>query len=145
MPFARDIQTAILNLILRGEEMGGFAINDTTDPVEDFYVSLHTADPTDLGTQATNEIAYTGYARPLVERTPGGVHRFDVAAGVASPSSAIDFGQCSAGGGTVTHIGIGRSASGPGNPILFGELEVPIVIEAGDIPRLTTESTFILR
>lgn len=145
MPFARDIQTAILNLLLRGEEMGGFAINDTTDPVEDFYVSLHTADPTDTGNLTTNEIAYTGYARALVERSPGGVHRFDVAAGVASPSSAIDFPQCSAGGGTVTHIGIGTGNSGPGNPLLFGALETPIVIAPGDIPRLTTASTFTLR
>lgn len=143
MPFARAMQTAILNLVLRGDEMGGYAINHTT-PVTDFYISLHTADPTDLGTLASSEIAYTGYARANVKRAAG-TPRFSAADGVASPTAAIDFPQCSAGGGIVTHIGIGVGQSGPGSPLLFGELTTPIEIEPGDIPRLTTESAFTLR
>lgn len=37
-----------------------------------FYVALHTSDPGEAGTQATNEIAYTSYARVAVARSAGG-------------------------------------------------------------------------
>jgi hypothetical protein len=144
MPFARAMQTQILSLILRGEDINGIAVSDA-DPIPDFSISLHTADPTDLGTQATNEIAYTGYARRVFARLTGEAERFNVADGVASPSVPLDFPQCSAGGGIVTHIGIGLFTAGPGVLMLCGELDDPIVIEPGDIPRLTTASTFTLR
>ena len=36
------------------------------------YVSLHTGTPAVTGTQATNECAYTSYARVAVARTAGG-------------------------------------------------------------------------
>ena len=32
-----------------------------------FFVSLHTADPGEAGTQTTNETSYTGYARVAVD------------------------------------------------------------------------------
>lgn len=144
MPFARDIQSSILSLLLRGEAIGGFADNAASAPVEDLYVSLHTADPTDLGDQNDNEVAYTGYARAHIKRAPGSP-RFEVVAGVASPSDPIDFPQVSAGSATITHVGVGVTPSGPGRPLFFGELVTPLEIEAGDIPRLTTASAFTLR
>ena len=53
------------------------------------YVGLHTSDPGEAGTQATNEIAYTGYARQALTRTAG---NFSVASGVMT--LAVNVGRC---------------------------------------------------
>jgi len=39
------------------------------------YLSLHTADPGEAGTQSTSEVAYTGYARVAVARSGAGFSR----------------------------------------------------------------------
>jgi hypothetical protein len=145
MPFARAFQTDILALLLRGEAISAFAINATSGPVTDLYLSLHTADPTDTGDQNDFECTCTGYARVQIGRSAIVTPRFEVADGVASPSDPIDFPLISAGTATITHVGIGAFSSGAGRALLFGELTAPFDIEPGDIPRLTPESTFTLR
>lgn len=145
MPFARAFQTDILALLLRGEAISAFAVNATSGPVTDLYISLHTADPTDTGDQNDFEVAYTGYARVAVGRSSAATPRFEVVAGVASPSGPLDFPLVAAGSATITHVGIGVNSAGAGRPILFGALDAPFDIEPGDIPRLTPESTFTLR
>ncbi len=52
------------------------------------YLALHTADPTDAGTQATSEVSYTSYARVLVVRTAGG---WNVSGNQASNTAAAQF------------------------------------------------------
>jgi len=58
------------------------------------YLGLHTADPGVGGTQATNEITYTGYTRVAVPRSGAG---FSQAGGVVSLVGNADFPQATAG------------------------------------------------
>lgn len=58
------------------------------------YVALHSADPGEAGTQATNEIAYTGYARIAVARSAAG---WTVTGGQVSNAALVTFGLCTAG------------------------------------------------
>lgn len=75
------------------------------------FISLHTADPGEAGTQATNEANYTGYARKAVARSAGG---WTVAANVVSNTAAITFDPCTAGANTIMYFGIGTDLAGVG-------------------------------
>lgn len=88
-----------------------------------FYISLHTADPGEAGTQTTSESAYTNYARVSVARSTAG---WTVASGVADNDAAITFAQCGATGSTITHCGIGSDASGTGNLFMTGTASLAI-------------------
>lgn len=95
------------------------------------YVALHTADPGDTGTQATNETTGTSYARVAVTNN---ATNFPAAAGGAkSNGTAINFPTPGSGGwGTVTHWSIGDAASGAGNILFSGALTVSKTINSGD-------------
>ena len=82
-----------------------------------FWVSLHTADPGETGTQTSSESAYTNYARTSVPRSTSG---WTVAAGVADNDSAVTFPLCGVTGSSVTNFGIGSASSGAGNLFLKG-------------------------
>jgi hypothetical protein len=82
-----------------------------------FYISLHTADPGETGSQTTSESAYTNYARVSVARSTAG---WTVASGVADNDAAITFPACGVTGSTVTHFGVGSDTSGAGNLFLSG-------------------------
>lgn len=76
------------------------------------YVSLHTADPGEAGTQATSEVVYTGYARVAVVRSAGG---WTVAANQVSNTAAIVFGErTDVGSADVQWVGVGTDAAGAG-------------------------------
>lgn len=103
------------------------------------YVSLHTADPGEGGTQATSETAYTGYARVAVARSGAG---WTVTANSVSPTANIDFGECSASpGAALTHFAVGAESSGAGTPLYSGTLTPNITMNIGTIPRVKTTST----
>ena len=102
------------------------------------FISLHTADPGEAGTQLTNEVAYTGYARVGVARSGAGFTR---AGNSISPAANIDFGTCTAGTATATHFGIGVAGSGAGTLLYKGAITPTIAIAAGGPPRLPTGST----
>jgi hypothetical protein len=100
------------------------------------YVSLHTADPGEAGTQSTSEIAYTGYARVAVARSGAG---WTVTANSVSPAAAITFGAMTAGaGGTVTHFVVGTDSTGTGKLLYSGTVTPNIVVSNGVTPQLTT-------
>src|SRR5262245_1160472 len=71
-----------------------------------FYISLHTANPNETGTQTTSESAYTSYARVSVARSTAG---WSVASGTADNDSAINFPAATGGSETETHFEIGRA------------------------------------
>lgn len=100
------------------------------------FAALHTSDPGEAGTQATNEIAYTGYARVEIARTSAA---WQVSAHSVRPLAAVTFGQMAGGaGGTVTHFSIGLSA---GSVILYSGTVTPnITVAAGIAPQLSTDS-----
>lgn len=100
------------------------------------FVSLHTADPGEAGTQNTSETAYTGYARVAVARSSGG---WTVTNNSVSPVANIDFGLCTASpGGALTHFGLGVSSSGANRLCYSGTITPNIAVAVNVIPRLTT-------
>jgi hypothetical protein len=100
------------------------------------YVSLHTADPGESGTQSTSEISYTGYARVAVARSGAG---WTVTGNSVSPAANVDFGEMTAGtGGTVTHFGVGVSSSGANRLLYSGTVAPNIAVANGVTPRLKT-------
>jgi hypothetical protein len=130
----------LLKLIFNGTAIAYIADNATASPITTWYVSLHTADPTDAAAsgQSTSETTYTGYARIGLARTSGA---WTVTGSSVSPVANVDFGVCTAGTATITHVGIGSAASGTGKLIYAGALSPSIAVVSGVIPRLTTAST----
>jgi hypothetical protein len=100
-----------------------------------YFVSLHTADPGDAGTQATNEIAYTSYARVGVNRASG-AGGFTVSTNSASFASAVTFPAGTGGSGTATHWGLGCSSSGTGKLLYKGAISPTIVCGTGVTPSI---------
>jgi len=87
------------------------------------YISLHTADPGEAGDQTTNETSYTGYARVAVGRSGS---NWTVASGTVDNDNTITFGEkTDAGSVTITHFGIGTSASGTGKLLYKGAITSP--------------------
>lgn len=99
-----------------------------------FWISLHTADPTETGTQTTNEAAYTGYARVAVNRTAGGWTR---SVSTISNTALVQFAQCTGGSATVTHFGIGTDSTAAGNLIFKGSLTSSLSISNGIQPQFS--------
>lgn len=129
MSATNALEDAILSLLLTATTYDGFAENDTTSPKTEFYISLHTADPGEAGSQNTSETAYTGYARVSVARTTGG---WTVSSGTCTNDADIEFGQCTASpGSNLTHVGIGTDVSGAGSLLLYGALNSAIIMQVG--------------
>ena len=97
-----------------------------------FYISLHSADPGEAGTQSTSEISYTGYARVAVNRTAGGWTR---TVSTIANTALVQFGQCTGGTATATHFGIGTDSTGAGNLLLKGALNASLSISNGIQPQ----------
>lgn len=103
------------------------------------YLSLHTADPGEAGTAATNEISYTGYARQAVARSAGG---FTVSGNSVTLTANVDFGKMTAGtGGVVTHFAVVKEVSGASVVLYKGPVSPTITAANGIIPRLETGTT----
>lgn len=103
------------------------------------YVSLHTGDPTETGTQTSLETAYTSYARVAVARSAGG---WTVTGASVSPTANIDFAECTgAAGSAIQFFGVGTDASGAGKLLYSGAVTPNITMANGVIPRVKTTST----
>jgi hypothetical protein len=96
-----------------------------------FYLSLHTADPGETGDQTTSEASYTSYARVAVSRTSG----FSVSANVAFNPATVAFPAATGGSSTITHFGIGTSASGAGRLLFSGALTGSLAVTNGITPQ----------
>lgn len=83
------------------------------------YVSLHTAEPGEGGSQTTSETAYTNYARVAVARSVAG---WTVSANQVSNAAAVTFPTGGLTGATITHFGIGTDSSGAGKLLYSGPL-----------------------
>ncbi len=95
------------------------------------YVTLHTANPGEAGTQTTSESAYTSYARVAVARTSGG---WAVVSGSMKNVAAITFPACTGGSETITHIGVGTASSGAGVLLAYGALSSSLAVSTGITP-----------
>lgn len=95
------------------------------------YVALHTADPGEAGTAATNETAYTNYARVAVARTVGG---WTVSGNTATNAGQITFPQCGASGATITHVSITTASSGTSKILYSGALNSSLAVALNITP-----------
>lgn len=135
MSKGNTFENDLLKLIFTAIAIANIADNAASSPLTNIYVSLHTADPGEAGTQATSECAYGSYARVAVARTSGG---WTVTNNNVSPAANIDFPQCSSGTETATHMGIGVASSGATKLLYSGTITPNIAISSGVTPRLTT-------
>ena len=128
----------LLKLIFNATAIANLADNAGTSPLTSLYVSLHTADPTDSGTQSSSESAYTSYARVSVARTTGG---WTVTGSSVSPVANISFPACTGSTSTVTHFAVGTAASSTGKVLYSGTVSPSIAVSTGVTPILTTATT----
>lgn len=134
MSATNAFETALLNLYFLNTDhanVGDAAGLQNSATAGSFYISLHTADPGEAGTQTTSEANYTGYARVAVARSGAG---FTVSGNSVSNAAAVTFGACTAGSSTCTHFGIGSDASGAGNLFFSGALNASLAVTAGITP-----------
>jgi hypothetical protein len=125
-----------LKLIFQAIPILGLAADAASGAYTALTIALHTSDPGEGGTQATNEIVYTGYLRQSVPRSTSG---WTVTGNSASPVAPIDFPAMTGGaGGNAQFFSVGTGVadkllySGPVSPL------IPVVI--GVIPRLPTST-----
>ncbi len=116
------LEVKLLNLTLNGTSYAGM-----NNP----YVSLHTADPTDAGTGT--EVSGTGYARVASS--------FGVASGtggsVTTDADTTWAAAGSGGWGTVGWIGLWDASSG-GNMLYHTALDASKTIDEGDVFKITS-------
>lgn len=115
------LEVALLNATLNG-----VAFTAVNNP----YVSLHTADPTDAGTGT--EVSGGSYARTAASfATASGT------SGLVATDSDVTFPTATATWGVVGWIGLWDSASG-GNMLYHTALDASKTIDSGDIFKITT-------
>jgi len=124
-----------LKLTFQATAIANIADNAAASPLTNLQVSLHTADPTDSGSQTSSEATYTSYARVAVARSAGG---WTITANSVSPAANIDFPACTTGTNTITHFGVGTASSGAGKLLYKGTVSPNISVTTGVTPRLTT-------
>jgi hypothetical protein len=130
----------LLALVFNATTFANVAINATSSPITNIYVSLHTASPGASGNQTTSEATYGSYARVAVARTSSG---WTVTSNSVSPVANIVF-PTSTGtpSETETYVGIGSASSGAGVLFYYGPISPTITMNAAGItPTLTTAST----
>lgn len=133
MPKSTLTCNAILALIFNATAWADIAENDTSSPLANLYLSLHTADPGVGNSQLTNETAYTNYARIAIPRNTGG---WDAPAAAATANAALaQFAQCGVTGATLTHVAIGTAASGAGTVLYAGALSSSLAVANGIQPQ----------
>lgn len=135
MSKGNSFETDILELMFNATALADLAENDATSPATNLYVSLHTSDPGEAGTQSTNETTYTSYARVAVARSGAG---WTVSGNSVSPAAEISFPACTGGTATITHFGVGTGSSGTGYLMYKGTVTPNIAVSSGVTPKLTT-------
>lgn len=132
MSATNAFEAQVIALFFNGTAISGLAENDSSSPITEYFVSLHTSDPGETGSQNTGETTYTGYSRLSVSRDSSG---FTCSGSSAVNTEQLTFGQCSAdAGSSVTYVGLGYDESGAGTLINRLPLENPIVIAIGSTP-----------
>lgn len=137
MSASNALEAALLALLFENTTAAG--IGDTTGLVGSgtagsLFISLHTADPGEAGTQTTSEATYTGYARVTVARSGSGWTVSGTAPTEATNAAAINFAACTGGTNTITFFGIGTASTGTGELLLSGALTSSLAVSTGITP-----------
>lgn len=128
----------ILGLLFNATTIANIAQNNSSSPLTNLYISLHTANPGAGGSQTTSEAAYTSYARQAVARTSGG---FTVSGTSVTPVSQISFPAATGGSETETYFGIGTASTGAGILLYSGSISPTIAVSNGVTPILTNATS----
>ena len=134
MSATNAFETALLNLYFLNTDhanVGDAAGLQNSAAAGVFYISLHTADPGETGTQTTSEATYTSYARVSVARSGAG---WTISGNNASNAAAINFPACTGGTNTITHFGIGSDLAAAGNLFFKGALTSSLAVSSGITP-----------
>lgn len=99
-----------------------------------FYISLHTADPGETGSQTTNEANYTSYARVAVARSTAGWTAATADPATVTNDAAVTFPAATGGSSTCTYFGIGTDSSGAGTLLFSGALDASLAVTSGVTP-----------
>lgn len=142
--FNSTAANSFLLLYFQTTTWANVAINATSSPITDVFLSLHTATPSG-GTQSTSEAGYSSYARVSEVRStssPG----FTIATNVATLAATASFPTSSGTPNeTETYMGIGQSSSGAGVLDFYGTISPNIVVTtSGVTPSLTTSTQLTL-
>lgn len=140
MSMTNTAEAALLDLLFLNVDwanVGDVAGLQNSATAGSFFISLHSSDPGEAGSQTTNEISYTGYARVAVARTSGGFTR---SGATISNTALVQFAQCTGGTATATHFGIGTDSSGAGNLIFKGALTASLSISNGIQPQFAASA-----
>lgn len=134
MSFSNAAENGLLELIFKNTNFAN--VGDATglrgsSTAGSFYVSLHTADPGEAGSQTTNEATFTSYARVAVARSGSG---WTVSGATVTNAAQIQFPQCTGGTNTITHFGIGTDSSGAGTLLMKGALTSSLAVSNGITP-----------
>jgi hypothetical protein len=132
MSKGNTFENDLLKLIFNATAIANIADNAATSPLTDLYVSLHTADVGEDGTQETSEATYTSYARVAVARTTSGW--VASTAGATDNVAAITFPECTGGSNTITHFAVGTASSGAGKVLYKGALTSSLAVSTGITP-----------
>lgn len=130
-------ETSLLALVFQNTNIAN--VGDATglrgsSTAGSLYLSMHTADPGEAGTAATNEIAYTGYARQAVARSVAG---FTVTGDTVTLAANVDFPEMTGGaGGSWTHWAVGVASSGATVVLYKGAVSPTVTVASGVTPRL---------
>ena len=132
MSKGNTFETDLLQLIFNATAIGNIADNAASSPLTNLQVSLHSSDPGEAGSQTTNEVAYTSYARVAVARSGAG---WTVTGNAVTNAALIQFPQCTGSSATATHFAIGTAASGAGKILYKGALSASLAISSGIQPQ----------
>lgn len=132
MSKGNTFENDLMKLIFNATAIANIADNAASSPLTNLYVSLHTGDPGEGGSQTTNECAYGSYARVAVARSGSG---WTVTDNTAVNAALVQFPQCSSGSETVTYVGVGTASSGTGKLLYSGALSASLAIASGIQPQ----------
>lgn len=134
MPKSTSVCNSILALIYNATPWANVADNAASSPLTNIAMALATASYSGASTLASNETAYTNYARiETVARTTGGWTA--PSGGATSNVAAIEFAQCGASGATITSAATGKTGGGAAIPFHYGDLNSPIAVSNQIQPR----------
>ncbi len=134
MSATNAFETALLTLYFNNTDhanVGDAAGIQNSAAAGSMYISLHTADPGETGSQTTSEATYTSYARVAVARSSAG---FTISGANVSNAAAVTFPAATGGSNTITHFGIGSDSSGAGNLFFKGALSASLAVSSGITP-----------
>lgn len=132
-----NLESGVLGLILNNANIAN--IGDATglrgsSVAGSLYISLHTADPTDAGTQTSSETSYTNYARVAISRSGTAWTISGTSPTNAANAAAINFATCGTTGATITHFGVGVNSAGAGALLFKGALTSSLAVSNGITP-----------